>query len=139
MLDTVHISVPYSARMPSLERVAIVHRPDSDWQMRTGWYRGLKVIEQADGQVKIQGSLPTFLWGNNASTMKHSDVIEAVDQLEDAFKLNPSECKLMRIDVAATIEMPNPCVDYFNLLGSASGYKRAGVRRRNRDVQQQSA
>lgn len=65
----------------------------------------------------FRGSLPQFVHGSNVETLSVEECREAIHVLQEELDLDPAECIMSRIDLAATMRMPRPVQQYLPLFG----------------------
>jgi hypothetical protein len=119
MYDTVKLYHPTAK--PELKGVldCLFERADPKtgdlWEL--GYLKNLRVRSNPQG-LSIEGSLSKFKYGCNAFTTTRQATAEVVEELSDLLKFPCGEAQVRRIDVASTLLMQNPVIDYMSTLSS---------------------
>lgn len=91
---------------------------------KKGRLGSLKVIRYSDGRVRVSGSLPKFWRGDNVRALTFPEHVAALQQVREAFGCNPDHVSVHRLDMAATMALPRPAVQYLDVLGETSYFVR---------------
>lgn len=90
----------------------------SDWQ--TGYIGGMRISIHSQGTT-IQGSLASFLRGNNWLLASPQDASESLTKLSELLELDLFQAKVARLDFAQDIVVDNRPHDYYPYLGIIPG------------------
>lgn len=82
-----------------------------------GKLENLRLRLDPDNRLKIEGSLPKYLFGSNIETLSRTDLIKAIDQLSLEAGIDADAARVYRLDLAATLQMPAPVATYLPILG----------------------
>lgn len=117
MVDTIIACTPAVGTLDALESCRYTWNPAIGQRTMVGKYRSLTVRQRSDGETAFIGSLPRFFNGSNVCTMTAEEVRDAIRGLAGAFDIDPGECKVYRLDLAATLSLTRRVVEYLPLLG----------------------
>ena len=90
----------------------------------SGYLNNLKVTLLEDGSLRAFGSLPKYLKGSNINTFSWEELRASIDQLVIDTGIDPLETHVYKLDLAATLAMPNQACAYFPVLGHLSRFNR---------------
>lgn len=118
MVDTILMVAPSASHLPTLDHARDTVNKENGLVSHTGTHRGLRVFQRPDGEVRISGSLATYHNGDNVHTMTRTQVCATVSSLASSCGIDPSECRVYRLDLAATLPLRRPVARYLSVLGS---------------------
>ena len=136
MIDTLHIFMEREQitekmlnQLDNLERNKVIQ----DVSMQTfsnsgiirkqGMLKGIK-LSWGENSIKLKGSLSRYYLGNNLDYLEIDSTKDAIDQLCEDLKINIGDFKVTRVDMAATINMQYPVLNYLEHLESLSNHKK---------------
>ena len=124
MWDTVWLYGQCDRDIPPLDKERLSVDPSSGLRTRRGNRLNLRVQIRDDGFIKVKGSLPRFLRGDNGTTMRWPDAQEGAIELINTFGLDPGTTRLHRLDIAASMQVKHAPRRYIKLLQHVSRAKR---------------
>lgn len=119
MIDTVNLMLleqPEKCDLSQLTNKRTEVIEDTGQTIVRGKLSNLK-IASSETCLKISGSIPKFLNGNNIQRMNRQDIKAALEAIEDTLSINLSSAFASRLDVAATIIMDYPVKAYYPYFG----------------------
>ena len=139
MYDTIkmHLTPLYLDRgyMRALLRHLDYYEPKNDkqngWQYFKGSIKNMGVTADDYRGVKIYGSLPKYLHGNNVGEFHRAEVEQAINELSERLHIPLEHAKVLRLDVGANIEVTNPVEMYLPYLGVLPKFQRETRTARN--------
>jgi len=75
------------------------------------------VAKITGGRFTLENSLHKFVHGNNYTDFTHSEIVIAIERIEDKFKISSKNLKLKRIEVAVNFEYEKQFHNSFRLYG----------------------
>jgi hypothetical protein len=123
LIDTVHICIECDC--PALE-----------WEVReesrlygTTLKTNIKnlLVTWGKGRLRVIGSLPKFITGNNFNSINTNDIKEAIHGLELELNIRLYDADVKRIDLATNIKLNHKVDRYFSCLGSYKGSHRSNI------------
>ena len=87
-----------------------------------GNLHNLRINDREDGRLTISGSIPKYLLGSNVHTLNYSDLTSAISQLSCDLGIDPTFAKVLKMDLAATLEMPRCASTYYSVFGNLSRF-----------------
>ena len=137
MYDTVHFLInkheipnkELNALIEQLKNCPTTYDTKTDEMLNIrGNFKNLK-IEINNYTLKISGSLPKFLLGNNIEILTCSQVKEAITKISQELGVDIRKAKVVRLDISACFFMKNKVEDYFPILDSRKSLKRSNIKK----------
>ncbi len=129
MTDTVNASLKFNNSNLQLIKPLLyqLQREHKDFEKNTKAFSGtienirVKVNEFGVG---VEGSLPKFLQGHNATSLDPSSTKLAIEKLCDVMHLPMHEAQIHRLDFAENLSMNKPATAYYGFLGERKNMQR---------------
>lgn len=129
MTDTVNASLKFNHSNIQLVQPLLgqLQREHKDFEKKTKAYSGtienlrVKVNEYGVG---VEGSLPKFLQGHNATSLNPASTKLAIEKLCDVMHLPMQEAQIHRLDFAENLSMEKPAAAYYGFLGERKNMQR---------------
>ena len=97
--------------------------PVTGKRKQSGKLNGLSVTAGSRGII-IEGSLPTYLLGNNLRPLSRQEVKDAIEKMSGELHLPVEKAHVWRVDMCANFSMQLPVIDYTSALLDLSSYQR---------------